>query len=359
MTKTYTITITSTESGQTLATVTVDPVVPRLTEIRPEMEANRSVPAALASIDFSLIIQAAAALSGRFQKSGIFEVPRSDFKSEPNPPKAMNDRLLSPKQAVRSSKFSSALAQSIDLSCDNKKHEGENPVANTHLKPPVTPDANSAGIQDPAMPSDFRVNYWKLRVLEKVARHYDVPNQIARAWIKSLQQQDGASFSRRLSEAVSLHASEISHRSQDEINSSFRTPSSEQSWQEQHSLPWRQSPIAPCPTCRTKPGSDYDPIQFAADIEFRWYEADKSSDNPGGLFVTRHCAKCQPAERFAVECAAQPCDAGPLLGGELATQARAFKGGIPESVLRLLTRRGWTIKGPDELRCPQHSNLAE
>ncbi|UGT59136.1 recombinase family protein [Nocardia asteroides] len=108
----------------------------------------------------------------------------------------------------------------------------------------------------------------------------------------------------------------------------------------------------PCPTCGTEPSQAYGPLQLAADVAFRWYELDTSTDNHGGLIATRHCAECQPTQRFPIACADPDCEEGPLLGGELAAQARAASGRVPEVVLRLLTGRGWSTDGA--LLCPDH-----
>ncbi|MFC8529245.1 recombinase family protein [Nocardia sp. NPDC057227] len=109
----------------------------------------------------------------------------------------------------------------------------------------------------------------------------------------------------------------------------------------------------PCPTCGTEPSQAYGPLQLAADVAFRWYELDTSADNHGGLIATRHCAECQPAQRFPIACAHPHCEEGPLLGGELAAEARAAGGRVPEVVLRLLNGRGWTT-ADGALLCPDH-----
>ncbi|MFC8048112.1 recombinase family protein [Nocardia sp. NPDC057353] len=111
--------------------------------------------------------------------------------------------------------------------------------------------------------------------------------------------------------------------------------------------------VEPCPTCGTEPSRAYGPLQLAADVAFRWYELDTSDDNRGGLIATRHCAECQPAQRFPIACGDPDCEEGPLLGGELAARTRAAGGRVPEVVLRMLNGRGWTVSD-GALRCPQH-----
>ncbi|MEV0360263.1 recombinase family protein [Nocardia sp. NPDC050697] len=112
--------------------------------------------------------------------------------------------------------------------------------------------------------------------------------------------------------------------------------------------------VEPCPSCGTEPSHAYGPLQLTADVAFRWYELDTSPDNRGGLIATRHCANCQPVQRFAIVCAEPDCEEGPLLGGELAAEARAAGGRVPALVQWLLNARGWTTTTGGALRCPQH-----
>lgn len=111
--------------------------------------------------------------------------------------------------------------------------------------------------------------------------------------------------------------------------------------------------LDPCPRCRRMPGRDYDPRLMLDDLAWSWLESDTAPDNPGGLVVTHHCAKCQPEQRFPIECEDPLCSNGPILGGELAAATVAARGHLPELVHLWLTRHGWrdTATG---LMCPDH-----
>ncbi|WP_232535665.1 recombinase family protein [Nocardia terpenica] len=111
--------------------------------------------------------------------------------------------------------------------------------------------------------------------------------------------------------------------------------------------------LEPCPRCQARPGRDYDPRLMLDDLAWSWLEPDTAPDNPGGLVVTHHCARCQPAQRFPVECEHPLCANGPILGGELAAATLTSGGQLPELVHLWLTRHGWrdTAAG---LTCPDH-----
>ncbi|MGW4355506.1 recombinase family protein, partial [Nocardia sp. NPDC004582] len=116
--------------------------------------------------------------------------------------------------------------------------------------------------------------------------------------------------------------------------------------------PRRSRQVTPCPTCNTRSGRDYDPRQLRDDLAWQWLEPDP--ETPGGLIIARHCARCQPADRHAIECAHPLCENGPILGGPVAAEALAGHG-VPELVEHWLAQHGWH-SGPEGLLCPEHTD---
>ncbi|MEV0361049.1 hypothetical protein AB0H71_33850 [Nocardia sp. NPDC050697] len=209
-----------------------------------------------------------------------------------------------------------------------------------------------------SVPSDFGVNYWRLGSITKVARHYDVPNHIAKDWIASLTQETRVAAGKALlgSHIASIEAGPSgSNLGIDPHRESDITPRRRPL--QRNSNEGEPRNIA-CPTCGTMPIERYGRIQLKADIVFRWLELDTAPDNSGGLIVTRHCMICQPSDRWPVSCAEQMCDEGPILGGPLAEDAIAAGGRVPEAVIRLLLLRGWSKGQEGLLICPQHSSDA-
>ncbi|MEV0773582.1 recombinase family protein [Nocardia salmonicida] len=117
--------------------------------------------------------------------------------------------------------------------------------------------------------------------------------------------------------------------------------------------PRTHEPRKPCPCCQTRPGQDYSPQQMVDDLTYRWLEPDPTPGFEGGLVITKHCAKCQPRDRVAVTCAAKLCENGPILGGQLATEAITSET-LPPLVRRWLTAHGWHDDAAAGLICPDH-----
>ncbi|MFI7524538.1 recombinase family protein [Nocardia salmonicida] len=117
--------------------------------------------------------------------------------------------------------------------------------------------------------------------------------------------------------------------------------------------PRTHEPRKPCPCCQTRPGQAYSPQQMADDLTYRWLEPDPAPGFEGGLVITKHCAKCQPADRVAVTCAAKLCENGPILGGQLATEA-ITSGELPPLVHRWLSAHGWRDSSTGGMICPDH-----
>lgn len=159
----YTISIAGPDSGNIIATATVEIVGDnaKITEIRTEASAAHSIPPQLSSIDFPLLVRAASILSDTRKRE-----PQSDAEPEAEISKP---RPHEPEPAPLPTK-------------------SEPQTTTVPVEDQLPGSAGRPGKSD--MPSDFGVNYWRLGSIQKVAKHYDVPHSIAKDWIKALQ-RDG------------------------------------------------------------------------------------------------------------------------------------------------------------------------
>jgi hypothetical protein len=87
--------------------------------------------------------------------------------------------------------FSTPKSQSADLnvsasanSTDTVDSKASEYAAESHVRLFKRPRRSKSGA-----PVNLAVNYWRLGSVAKVAKHYEVPRQVAQDWIKELRQQ--------------------------------------------------------------------------------------------------------------------------------------------------------------------------
>lgn len=106
-----------------------------------------------------------------------------------------------------------------------------------------------------------------------------------------------------------------------------------------------------CPSCGVQSGVNYAPAQMTDDLQFVWLKL--SEGDTGPITTAIHCARCQPPDRHPIGCTATLCEAGPILGGQLAVAARRAAE-TPPLVNAWLVDRGWTVDAGLPI-CPEHS----
>lgn len=115
----------------------------------------------------------------------------------------------------------------------------------------------------------------------------------------------------------------------------------------EHPAPLRKTSRA-CPNCGHEPATRSEAAHQRADLAVTWLYLDP--DVPSGIVDQRHCRSCQP-EYQAVDVACTVCGDGPILAGELATEARSDA--LPEPIQEWLTAAGWQTN--PTLLCPDHT----
>jgi hypothetical protein len=160
----FTLTVTPegcTEAGFTArVSVTRDRAVATELSLRISPEST-ALPTALAELDFAALTRAAAALS------------RGDFNLAVRPQEPPDDGT------------DDATAPTVD-----GLHPKPEPLPATAGGAPGRRRSSAvpgAGSGSTGLPADLAVVYWRLGSATKVAEHYDVTPQTARAWLKTLR----------------------------------------------------------------------------------------------------------------------------------------------------------------------------
>jgi hypothetical protein len=160
MTSRYEISVTREESSEPIAVFAVDASTTefRVAEIRVQLGAEGSaLPAGLLQFDYDAFMAVAVALS----RGALPATEHTDICQKPtNKPPAPNADALR-NHVIRRS------AASPDRT-DRDRRQG-------------SPSS------DASTPSDLPVTYWRLGSVAKVAKHYDVPRQVASGWVKALR----------------------------------------------------------------------------------------------------------------------------------------------------------------------------
>ncbi|MEV6096230.1 hypothetical protein [Nocardia sp. NPDC051981] len=160
MKNTYTISIAGPDSTTILVTATVEAFNggARIREIRAEMGGEFTIPPELGDVDFSLLVRTSLALN---LTPPAHTVPAADVPSA----------LKVDRPSRNDSEMDDCAQYESSAASDTIGHEYS---TNNH--------SNRLDI-----PADFGVTYWRLGSISKVAKHYDIPNHLAQAWIKLLQ----------------------------------------------------------------------------------------------------------------------------------------------------------------------------
>ncbi|WP_405180877.1 hypothetical protein OG225_06675 [Nocardia sp. NBC_01377] len=202
MADSYTIAISHSRTGIVVAsaTVEIDTAGARLTEVRAEPSGQGSVPEALASINFPLLVRTARMLSSVSAPADPSSAPApvSADDSEPptSPPIPGGDSEpnladpTSPSPLVGTGEPNQAKTNhdvvTSTVVAGRREAANSDPrktIASTAVRAKPSPEEKAGA------PADFGVTYWRLGSIAKVAKHYDIPHHIAQDWIKSLQQQ--------------------------------------------------------------------------------------------------------------------------------------------------------------------------
>lgn len=108
--------------------------------------------------------------------------------------------------------------------------------------------------------------------------------------------------------------------------------------------------VSRCPTCGNEPAEARARWQQRQDLAIVWLYADP--DRPGEITEWRHCAECQPHQRFqTIVCPL--CGDGPIVAGDLA-DAVPDEHTPPEPVRNWLDQQGWHDDPDGGLVCAQH-----
>ncbi|MEU4340252.1 recombinase family protein [Nocardia sp. NPDC023852] len=103
-----------------------------------------------------------------------------------------------------------------------------------------------------------------------------------------------------------------------------------------------------CPSCGHEPVDRGERWQQRQDLAVIWLRL----DGRGQVVDHRHCAKCQPRQRFhPVDCSL--CGDGPILTGGLADQAEKLDA-VPEPAHQWLLANGWADDPDHGLICTDH-----
>ncbi|UGT60389.1 hypothetical protein [Nocardia asteroides] len=349
MTEDFIVSIAEVATGITLASAKLgvgDGEV-RSLEVRAVAGRLPVLPEALESADFKLIVQMARMLADLKQSEARSVAAEAPVPSEPSSVVCAAEIPAEDVVPAEPTMDSPSVLQNEDRANPNAVDNG------TDSQPNSEPSKRRPSHSSTDMPSDFGVNYWRLGSITKVARHYDVPHHIAKQWIASLSQEARLETAKAMLSTRESNDQLVIPERGLAVADRLGAGNGSQDVRVMRDFAEQKRRQVTCPTCGTRPSAGYGKLQLSSDIEFRWFELDTSTDNAGGLIVTRHCVACQPAVRFPVSCAFQSCEEGPILGGQLAEDAHSSGGRVPETVIRLLLRRGWAAEG-EVLLCPQH-----
>lgn len=107
---------------------------------------------------------------------------------------------------------------------------------------------------------------------------------------------------------------------------------------------------ARCPTCGNEPVDARARFQQRQDLAIVWLYPDPL--RPGTVVEKRHCAHCQPHQRFqTIVCPL--CGDGPMVAGDLA-EAMPDPDSPPAPVLGWLAEHGWREDPDDGRVCAEH-----